>query len=272
MQVTSLGLNALPNSQGAVPAASPPVSSADVKVPPGPVDQVSISDAALRYAGASGTTTSNSKGADTQREKDPSQQNELSEEEQAQVKELRERDREVRAHEAAHAATGGQFAGSPSYEFQVGPDGKRYAIGGEVSIDTSAIDGDPQATIDKLRQVQAAALAPAEPSDQDRKVAQQAQSALRQAEAEQTAQSREDLQNTDTRNTPKTDGVEPPAAGPFQQPGPDVGDTFAARDASASTERADLAEERPRASDRSPKEQLELRQAATAYEKVAELV
>ncbi|MEL7393699.1 MAG: putative metalloprotease CJM1_0395 family protein, partial [Pseudomonadota bacterium] len=47
---------------------------------------------------------------------------ELSEEEQAQVDELKARDREVRAHEQAHAAVGGQYAGAPSYTFQTGPD------------------------------------------------------------------------------------------------------------------------------------------------------
>ena len=63
----------------------------------------------------------------------------LSEQEQQQVRELSARDREVRAHEEAHANVGGRYAGSPTYSFQRGPDGKQYAVGGEVSIDVSPI-------------------------------------------------------------------------------------------------------------------------------------
>jgi hypothetical protein len=108
----------------------------------------------------------------------------LTAEQQAQVQELKKRDQEVRQHEAAHAATGGQYAGAPSYTYTSGPDGKRYATGGEVSIDASPVAGDPAATIQKLRTVIAAALAPASPSGQDRAVAAQAQAALAQAQVE----------------------------------------------------------------------------------------
>jgi hypothetical protein len=64
----------------------------------------------------------------------------LSEGERKQLKELKSRDTEVRNHENAHQSAGGQFAGSPSYTYQAGPDGRRYAIGGEVSIDVSEMD------------------------------------------------------------------------------------------------------------------------------------
>ena len=80
----------------------------------------------------------------------------------------------MRLHEAAHAAVGGRYAGAPTYQFRRGPDGGNYAVGGEVSISTGAIPGDPQATIEKARVVRAAALAPAEPSAQDRQVAAEA--------------------------------------------------------------------------------------------------
>ncbi len=99
---------------------------------------------------------------------------ELSREAQ-EIRDLQLRDKEVRAHEAAHAATGGQYAGSPSYSFEKGPDGKTYATEGEVRIDISPVSGDPEATLQKANQVRAAALAPAEPSSQDMKVAQKAQ-------------------------------------------------------------------------------------------------
>ncbi|WP_196140286.1 putative metalloprotease CJM1_0395 family protein [Aliikangiella sp. G2MR2-5] len=91
--------------------------------------------------------------------------------EKAEIQELKARDREVRAHETAHAAVGGQLAGAPSLEFKTGPDGRRYAVSGEVSIDTSKVANNPQATVDKMRQVRQAALAPANPSPQDLKVA-----------------------------------------------------------------------------------------------------
>lgn len=109
---------------------------------------------------------------------------ELSDAEQAQVDKLKARDREVRAHEQAHATVGGQYAGAPSYTYQTGPDNQRYAVGGEVAIDIAPVDGDPEATINKMEVVIAAALAPAEPSPQDRKVAALAQSQRTQAMAE----------------------------------------------------------------------------------------
>lgn len=99
---------------------------------------------------------------------------ELSPEDLQLIDKMAARDREVRAHEAAHAAAGGSLAGGATYEFQRGPDGRMYAAGGEVSIDTGAISGDPKATIEKMQTVIAAANAPAEPSGQDRKVAAQA--------------------------------------------------------------------------------------------------
>lgn len=109
---------------------------------------------------------------------------ELSEEEKAVVEELKARDREVRAHEAAHAATGAPYASSPTYEFQRGPDGRQYAVGGQVSIDTSPIPGDPEATIKKMETVRRAALAPAKPSGQDLAVARNAAAAAQTASAD----------------------------------------------------------------------------------------
>ena len=98
----------------------------------------------------------------------------LSEAEQRQVAELAERDREVRAHEMAHVAAGaGLVTRGASYTYQTGLDGKRYAIGGEVGIDTSP-GRSPEESLSKAERIRAAALAPAEPSGQDRQVAAQA--------------------------------------------------------------------------------------------------
>lgn len=108
--------------------------------------------------------------------------------EQAQIEALQKRDQEVRTHEQAHANIGGQYAGSPSYEYENGPDGKRYAVGGEVKIDVSTIVGDPEATVRKMQQVQRAALAPAEPSGADRRVAMEASSKAQAARADLQAE------------------------------------------------------------------------------------
>jgi hypothetical protein len=104
------------------------------------------------------------------------------------ITELKARDREVRAHEAAHAAVGGQYAGAPTYSFQHGPNGVSYAVGGEVSISTSPVSGNPEATLQKAQQIQRAALAPAEPSTQDRRVAAQATQMAQQARIDITQQ------------------------------------------------------------------------------------
>jgi hypothetical protein len=87
------------------------------------------------------------------------------------VQQLRQRDQEVKAHEMAHLASAGQHArGGPTYTYQQGPDGRRYAVGGEVPIDISK-EKTPEATAEKMRAVKRAALAPAEPSSADRSIA-----------------------------------------------------------------------------------------------------
>lgn len=115
---------------------------------------------------------------------DPAETSNLDDAELRELDELKARDREVRAHEAAHQAAGGQYAGAASYTFQRGPDGVQYAVGGEVSISLTPIEGNPEATIEKMRTVRAAALAPAEPSGQDRAVAAEASQILLQAQTE----------------------------------------------------------------------------------------
>lgn len=91
---------------------------------------------------------------------------------QEEIRELAARDREVRAHEQAHAAVGGSYAGAPKYQFERGPDGVNYAVGGEVPIDVGPA-ATPEQTIAKAQTIRRAALAPAEPSPQDRQVAQE---------------------------------------------------------------------------------------------------
>ena len=119
---------------------------------------------------------------------------ELTPEEQEQVRELQQRDQEVRAHEQAHATVGGPYAGAPRYETVRGPDGRAYAVSGEVQIDASP-ENDPEDTIRKMEVVIRAALAPAQPSPQDRQVAQQARQQLTEARSELREQRQAELQD-----------------------------------------------------------------------------
>ncbi len=109
---------------------------------------------------------------------------ELSAEEQQQVEKMKSREREVHAHEQAHKSAGGAHAGAIHYDYQTGPDGQRYAVGGSVPIDASPVRGDPEATLTKMNQVARAATAPANPSGADMSVAARASANAAQARAE----------------------------------------------------------------------------------------
>ncbi|XZE56461.1 putative metalloprotease CJM1_0395 family protein [Planctomycetaceae bacterium SH139] len=138
----------------------------------------------------------------------PKGASDLTPEEQEQVKKLADRDREVRTHEQAHVAAAGPYAlGGPTYSYQEGPDGRNYAVGGEVQIDTSPVSGDPEATIRKARVVKAAALAPAEPSSQDHAVAAAATQMEMQARAEKS-QAQFDESSPEDANSVEQGGVE----------------------------------------------------------------
>ncbi|UCG17264.1 MAG: hypothetical protein JSV19_04375 [Phycisphaerales bacterium] len=184
---------------------------------PQPLDRVEISATlgrvgVVREPGANATASVSGGRADllTGAAADPESQPvtranvELTPEQQAQVEELQRRDREVRRHEQAHIVAGGGYARGAQFELETGPDGKRYAVGGEVAIDTSAVAGDPAATIRKMQVVRRAALAPAEPSSQDRGVAAQAQAIEREARAELRRQRAEGQQARDDNRLPLT--------------------------------------------------------------------
>jgi SprA-related family len=126
-----------------------------------------------------------STGETTEAEQKQRIEQSINEQDARLLQRLRSRDREVRAHEAAHAAAGGPVVqGGPSYTFQKGPDGRSYAIGGEVRIDTSKVANDPEATLAKADRVRRAALAPAQPSPQDIRVASRANQTAAQARVE----------------------------------------------------------------------------------------
>ncbi len=116
---------------------------------------------------------------------------ELTLEQEDLLRRLQARYREVRAHEAAHAAVAGQFGGGVSFDFAVGPDGRQYAVGGEVPV--RLVSGHtPAETIRNAQRVRAAALAPMSPSAQDRSVAAaaaQMESDARLAQIRETSES-----------------------------------------------------------------------------------
>lgn len=142
----------------------------------------------------------------------------LSPEEQKMVQQLKQRDSEVKAHEMAHLAVAGQYArGGASYTYQQGPDGRRYAIGGEVPIDLSA-EKTPEETINKMRVIKRAAMAPAEPSSADRSVAASAtaqeNSARQEVQTEKTEATRQQSKaaNAESGDAQSTESTESSAA------------------------------------------------------------
>jgi hypothetical protein len=144
------------------------------------------------------------------------QESELSADEKRELEQLKARDREVHAHEAAHRnAAGSLVRGGAQFDYQTGPDGRRYAVGGEVSIDTSPVPGDPQATLRKADTVRHAANAPLEPSTQDRRVAAKAAQMAARARHELLEQQRAERAADTSANHPdlKIDHTEPARVG-----------------------------------------------------------
>lgn len=122
--------------------------------------------------------------AGTPEKKGDSDRVDLSPDGKRALQELKAIDQKVRAHEAAHQAAGAGLVRGGSFTYRKGSDGQLYAVGGEVIIDTGSVPGNPRATLAKMQQVQAAALAPADPSPQDRAVAAAAAATAQKAQAE----------------------------------------------------------------------------------------
>ena len=108
-------------------------------------------------------------------------------------------EKKVIAHEQAHKAAGGQYTGAINYDKTQAPDGKQYIVGGDVSIDISE-ENTPEKTITKMQVVKSAAMAPADPSPQDRQVASTATQIEMSARQELSEQSRTDVQATQGKN------------------------------------------------------------------------
>ena len=157
---------------------------------------------------SSADKTANAENNTQNNDKNAGQKNigELSLEEQRIVTELQAADTNVRAHEAAHMAAGGGLTSPASYTYERGPDNKMYAVAGEVGISTGE-GNTPQESLNKAQTIRRAALAPADPSPQDLKVAAQAASMEMSARAqiiqEKMAQN---SQNTNNSNETSGDG------------------------------------------------------------------
>lgn len=141
-----------------------------------------------RATAAGATSAKPADEAPAEEDQEQEQEQEPPESEQREVTQMQQRDREVRAHEQAHKAAGGGHAGSIRLTYQMGPDGKRYAVEGEVPIDVSPVPGDPAATLRKMEAVHRAANAPASPSGADRSVAATASRQMQQARAQLAAE------------------------------------------------------------------------------------
>lgn len=145
--------------------------------------------------------------------------NQLSQSDQLKVQQLKRRDIEVKAHEQAHLSAAGSLAqGGAHYTYTKGPNGVRYATGGEVHIDTSPVEGDPAATILKAENIKRAALAPASPSAQDRQVASKATAMAQSARADLIQLTQEAENNTN--NPDNVDGNTESTQQPIVKPSP----------------------------------------------------
>ncbi len=161
-------------------------------------DTVSISQYGREQAEKNGETTTAKPANSTS----PANDMKLDSQELLQISSLKQRDREVRTHEQAHLSAAGQYArGGASFTFQKGPDGHSYAVGGEVGIDVGK-ERTPEATITKMQTIKRAALAPANPSQADRRIA--AQAAVKEAEAnkEILQQTQEELLQSESKTFP----------------------------------------------------------------------
>jgi hypothetical protein len=197
--VYSTGSNQGAQSQrdGAFPVAQPSTFEPDRAI---------ISEEALRKVGLLKEEAKN--GAPAEKKDAAAKSSETSDinpQETRELERLKQTDREVRAHEQAHVIAGGSLVrGAASFGYATGPDGKLYAVSGEVSIDSSAVADDPSATISKMMRVVSAALAPAQPSGQDRAVASAATKTQVEAQQQLTQEQMDKMQSSDSGESVET--------------------------------------------------------------------
>ena len=118
----------------------------------------------------------------------------LTREEQDKIRDMKDTDAKVRAHEMAHKSAAGSLAsGGPYYEMEAGPDGVNYAVAGHVAIHVPETTDAEQALRDS-EQAKRAALAPADPSPADRAAAAQFGARANQARQQIAAERQEAAQ------------------------------------------------------------------------------
>ncbi len=202
------------NPSAKAPAANP-YSPEESRSKPSQ-DSLSLSPAAKEIARQQkNSSSSQEKGTD---------QKLLTDEELVKLTVLKQRDTEVRVHEQAHLSAAGAYAaGGASFSYTTGPNGKRYATGGEVPIDMTKEDS-PAATILKMQTVRRAALAPANPSSADRAIAAQASSRELEAKSELQAQESTSMQPDISQNTDADTGTEDKAIKQEPQASPEISD------------------------------------------------
>lgn len=190
-------------NSGSVSAASTDQdSSTQPFLSQSPEDTVTLSRQGIRQAGTADQNEQQTSEDSNQNPTEPKGQDGeyLSQQEQEKLRQLKIRDTEVKAHEQAHLSVAGQYAaGGASFSYENGPDGVKYAVGGEVPIDIGK-ESSPEATLLKMQTVKRAALAPANPSSADRMIAAQAD--------QKAARARQELmreQNSDAQELLATD-------------------------------------------------------------------
>ncbi len=129
------------------------------------------------------------------------QKEELTPQEEQELAKLKNTDAEVKRHENAHKAmAAGLQTSGPNYEYETGPDGRKYAVAGDVNISYQK-SSDPEVNLKNAQKLKAAALAPAEPSAQDRSVARKADMEIAKAKQEiLEEQQNKDKENYKTQN------------------------------------------------------------------------
>lgn len=122
----------------------------------------------------------------------------LSQEEQKEVEEMRRINGEVKRRELAHRAVAGNYArGVISYEYETGPDGKKYAVEGHITIDARPILNNPEASIRKAQAIKSVKL--------DRSVSTEAEKMEREVRMELKIEKRKEsydvIKSEDTEET-----------------------------------------------------------------------
>jgi hypothetical protein len=134
------------------------------------------------------SSTAGSDRAAASGERPPVRAEELSAQERRDLQNLTRTDRETRAQEAALRAAAGGYTRGSRVRYQMGPDGRRYIVEGQVTFDVTPVPGDPAATLRKMEVVSRAASAATNPSAADRAAAARAEQLMSQARAQLAAE------------------------------------------------------------------------------------